>query len=366
MNGTQRPLCAIVLAAGQGTRMRSTRPKPLHLLCGRPMIRYVLDSLVEVAPSPVVVVVGHHADRLTGKLTEDPDEVAVTFAVQEEQLGTGDAVASGLRALDPGDEGDVIVVPGDAPLLRPGTLTRLVTTHRGRGAAATLLTARLDDPSGYGRIIRAPDGQVLEVVEDADATAEQRAVTEVNTSIYCFRRPLLAEALAQVGTDNAQGEMYLPDVIRLLSSTGHAIAVHTVEDAAEARGVNDRVQLAGAEAILRARINEAWMRAGVTMVDPAATYVDRSVELDTDVTLFPGTVLKGATVVGARSVLGPEAHLVDTVVAEGAVVERSTAYASTIGARARVGPYVTLEVGSVVAPDAQVGPRPGRRGDPSD
>ncbi len=352
-----RPLAAIVLAAGAGTRMRSERPKPLHLLCGRSMVLYVLDALVSCTPERVVVVVGHGGERVTKKVAEEAPAFVVDFVEQGVQRGTGDAVSVALTAFpDDGDDDadDVIVVPGDTPLLRPETLAALVAKHAETGAAATVLTAHLDDPTGYGRIVRGREERVVRVVEQADATPEEQAITEVNTSIYCFRRSLLAPALRRLTPENAQGEYYLTDVVSVLHEAGYPVHA-LVADADETHGVNDRRQLASAEAELRRRTNDYWMANGVTMVDPAMTYLDRTVRLANDVTLFPGTMLQGRTVVDEGVEIGPNTRLVDCRVGAHAVVTTTTGQQADVGAGAIVGPYASLPPGSLVPEGAVTG-----------
>ena len=357
-----RPLSAVVLAAGHGTRMRSARPKPLHRLCGRPMILHVLDALAELPVDRVVVVVGHRAEWVTKTLIEHaPAGMAIEFVEQVEQRGTGDAMAVALTGLpeeEDGEDGDVVVLPGDTPLLRPGTLARLVRAHRGTDQAATLLTAVLDDPTGYGRVVRGRDDAVARVVEDGDATDDERDVREVNTSMYCFRRSVLAPALRRLSPANAQGGYYLTDVVGVLYEAGHRVGSVVVEDTMEVAGVNDRAQLAVAEAELRDRINERWMRRGVTMWDPVTTYIDVDVSLATDVVLLPGVILQGACVVGEHAEVGPDARLVDTIVGDGAVVTSSVCRRSVIGADARIGPFAVLEEGTEVPAGGVVGPAP--------
>ena len=356
---SERRVSAIVLAAGEGTRMRSDRPKPLHLLCGRAMVRYVLDALTGCAVERAVVVVGHGAERVVKKLQEEPLPFALDFVEQRVQRGTGDAASVGLTGLPEESDtvdGDVVVLPGDTPLLRPETLARLVDEHRLSGAACTLLTARLADPTGYGRVVRGRDGNVVRIVEQADATDDERAIDEVNTGIYCFRRGLLAPSLRRLTPDNAQGEYYLTDVVGVLADAGHPVVSIVSDDPVETQGVNDRVQLAAAEHELRRRTNETWLRAGVTMLDPAVTYVEVTVELAPDVTLFPGVVLQGRTTVGAGAEIGPGTRLVDCTVGAGAVIEHTVARLATIGADAVVGPYAVLEPGAVVSEGIRTGP----------
>ena len=241
------------------------------------------------------------------------------------------------------------MLPGDAPLVRPATLAALITEHRDRDAAATLLTARLADPTGYGRVVRQRGGDVARIVEDADATDEEREITEVATSMYCFRHSVLAPALRRISPNNAKGEYYLTDTVAVLADAGYPVVSFVVPHGSEAAGVNDRAQLAAAEAELRSRINERWMRRGVTMIDPDATYLDASVRLGPDVTLYPGVVLEGQTVIGRQAVIGPSCHLVDCEVGAGARVEHTVARDATIGEEATVGPYVTLHPGAEVA-----------------
>ena len=355
---TERRLAAIVLAAGEGTRMRSVRPKPLHLLCGRAMVLYVLDSLADCEVDKAVVVVGHGAEQVTKKLQEQAGDLLLDFVEQRVQRGTGDAVSVGLTALaeDDLDDDDVIVLPGDTPLLRASTISRLVREHQLSGAACTMLTAESDDATGYGRVIRGKDDRVVRIVEERDATDEERAVQEWNTAIYCFRRSLLAPALRRVTPDNAQGEYYLTDVIAVLHDAGYPIVAVRTDDDAEPQGINDRKQLALAEAALRRRTNEAWLGRGVTMVDPDRTYIDATVRLAPDVTIFPGTLLQGATTVGEGAEVGPDTRLVDCTIGAGAVVEHTVGRQADVGERAIVGPFAVLEPGAHVPSGARTGP----------
>jgi bifunctional UDP-N-acetylglucosamine pyrophosphorylase/glucosamine-1-phosphate N-acetyltransferase len=342
--------------------MRSALPKPLHRLCGRPMVLHVLDALAELPVERVVVVVGDGSGELTKTLqAEAPAQLCLEFVEQVRPLGTGDAVAVALTALpeaygDDVDEGDLVVLPGDAPLLRPATLAALVRAHRACDAAATVLTARLADPSGYGRVVRAKGGDVARIVEHVDASEAEREIDEVATSIYCFRHGVLAPALRRVSPNNAQGEYYLTDAIAVLHEAGYPIAALEADDPVEASGVNDRVQLAVAEAELRQRINERWMRKGVTMTDPAQTYIDAAVVLEEDVTVLPGTVLEGTTTIGSGAVIGPSTHLLDCRVGPGARVEHSVAEGAVVGEGSIVGPFACLARGVRLAPGTRTGP----------
>jgi bifunctional UDP-N-acetylglucosamine pyrophosphorylase/glucosamine-1-phosphate N-acetyltransferase len=357
---SQRPLSAIVLAAGEGTRMRSSRPKPLHYLCGRAMVLYVLDSLATSDVRRAVVVVGHGAERVTKKLLDAAPDTPLEFVEQAVQRGTGDAVGVALTAftaeeLDDADA-DVLVMPGDTPLLRAETVAALVEAHRSTDAACTLLTARLDDPTGYGRVVRGRDERVERVVEQADASEEERAIDEVNTSIYCFRASVLGPALRRITPENAQGEYYLTDVVEVLAGAGYRVSAVVADDPADTKGVNDRLQLAAAEAELRRRTNEGWMRKGVTMVDPDRTYVDATVTLAPDVTLFPDTILQGRCVVGDGAEIGPNARLVDCIVGARSIVEHTVGRDAEVGEDVHLGPFVVLERGSSVPAGARPGP----------
>ncbi len=339
--------------------MRSECPKPLHPLCGRPMVLHVLHAVAELELSRAVVVVGHGAERVTKAVAEQPPVgLHLDFVEQRVQRGTGDAVSVALTAFpdDDLDDGDIIVLPGDTPLLRPPTLAALVRAHRAADAAATVMTARVVDPTGYGRVVRDKGGRVARIVEQADATPEELAVDEINTSIYIFRRSVMAPALRRLVPDNAQGEYYLTDVVAVLHDAGYPVTSLVVEDSMEAAGVNDRAQLAVAEAELRDRINERWMRRGVTMVDPEHTYVDTTVMLAADVTLYPGTYLQGATVVDAGAELGPDTQLEDCEIGARAVVSATVGRLAHVGADAVVGPWAYLGPGARVAPGQVTGP----------
>jgi bifunctional UDP-N-acetylglucosamine pyrophosphorylase/glucosamine-1-phosphate N-acetyltransferase len=349
------PLSAIVLAAGEGTRMRSTRPKPLHVLCGKAMVLYVLDSLGDLTVERAVVVVGHGADRVTKKLSDAAGDLPLEFVEQTVQRGTGDAVSVALTTFgdplddDDDDDGiDVLVLPGDTPLLRPETLDELVATHVANGNAATLLTSVMDDPTGYGRVIRASDGRVLRIIEQRDASPDELDVHEVCTSIYAFRRDLVGPALRNLTTDNSQHEFYLTDVIGGLAVMGHRIGC-VQAPAGETQGVNDRWQLALAERELRARTNRRWLLNGVTMLDPRQTFIDVTVRLGRDVTIYPGSILQGQTVVGEGCEIGPDTRLDDCAIGAGSRVEHTVGRDAEVGEGATVGPYAYLGPGSSVA-----------------
>lgn len=339
--------------------MRSTRPKPLHLLCGRAMVLYVLDALPQAEVDRAVIVVGHGGEQVTKKLMDDGAGLRLEFVEQHQQRGTGDAVEVGLSGLpeDDLDDDDVLVLLGDTPLLRSETVAALVAEHRLSGAACTILTARMDDPTGYGRVVRTgKEERVVRIVEQADASPEEAAIDEINTGIFCFRRSLLSPALRRINPDNAQGELYLTDVVEVLAEAGHKVVSVVVEDARETQGVNDRAQLASAEADLRARTNLAWQAKGVTMVDPTSTYIDAAVTLAPDVTLFPGTILQGRTTIGAGVEIGPGCRLVDCTVGEHTTLEHTIARRAEIGDDCQVGPYAVLEPGTHLKAGTHTGP----------
>ena len=351
-------ISAIILAAGVGTRMRSRTPKPLHPICGRPMLLHVVHALESVRPRSTVVVVGHGGD-LVSEETERlaPVWAGVRFAEQVQQNGTGDATAVGMTRLDGDDYDDdsvVLVLPGDTPLLRSETLAELVRSHDENRNAATILTSTLDDPSGYGRVVRAGDGRVLRVVEQRDASPEELDIKEWNTGVYAFRRDLLGPALRNLDADNSQGEYYLTDVIAQLADLGHRVGCVRAPSA-ETQGVNDRWQLALAEREMRNRTNRHWLSAGVTMFDPRQTFLDVTVTIGTDVTLYPGTILRGATSIGDGSRIGPSTHLEDCAVGRECVVENSVGVGATIGDAAHVGPFAHLPAGTAVPSGAVSG-----------
>jgi bifunctional UDP-N-acetylglucosamine pyrophosphorylase/glucosamine-1-phosphate N-acetyltransferase len=286
-----------------------------------------------------------------------PDWANVAFVEQHEQNGTGDAASIGMTAFtgdDYDDESTIVVLPGDTPLLRPETLRELVDTHNECGNAATLLTSVMENPSGYGRVIRKADGQASRIVEHRDAAPDELDVHEVCTSIYAFRRDLLGPALRKLTTDNAQGEYYLTDVVSVLAAMGHRIGCVQAPEG-ETQGVNDRWQLAMAERELRARTNRAWLLNGVTMLDPRQTFIDVTVKLGRDVTLYPGTLLEGNTVVGDGCEIGPDTRLDDCVVGPDCLVQHTVGLEAEIGAGARVGPFAHLPAGSHVAEGAVTG-----------
>jgi bifunctional UDP-N-acetylglucosamine pyrophosphorylase / glucosamine-1-phosphate N-acetyltransferase len=347
-----RPVAVIVLAAGEGTRMNSRIPKVLHALCGRSMLGHVLAAAGELDPRHLVVVAGHRREEVSADAVRYAPEVRVV--VQEHQAGTGHAVRVVTEAL--GDlPGVVVVTYGDMPLLRARTLAAVIREHHAAGNAVTVLTARVPDPSGYGRIIRDDGGSLAQIVEDADATAAQRAIDEINSGCYAFDGALLAGAVKRVATANAQGQEYLTDVVAILRRDGHPVGAVLAADPGEIQGVNDRVQLAQVRRAYNERLLEAWMRAGVTIVDPASTWIDADVTIGQDTEIGPGTQLEGRTVIGAGARIGPGCQLTDTAVGDNAAVTHAVCVQAEIGPDATVGPYAYLRPGTRIGPGAHIG-----------
>ncbi|MEV0132058.1 bifunctional UDP-N-acetylglucosamine diphosphorylase/glucosamine-1-phosphate N-acetyltransferase GlmU [Dactylosporangium sp. NPDC050688] len=346
----------IILAAGEGKRMKSALPKVLHPLLGRTLVGHVLAAAQEAVGGAVTVVVGHGGELVRAHLEQvAPEAVPVT---QIEQRGTGHAVrialdeAPGLAA---GLTGTVVVLNGDIPLLRAETLSALIHTHESTKAAATVLTAEVADPTGLGRIVRNRGGEFAAIVEERDATPAQRGIREINSGAYVFDAERLREMLGKLSTDNDQGEEYLTDVIGLLAEAGAPIVAHRAPDATETLGANDRAELAGLRALMRDRINDEWMRDGVAIIDPATTWIDVTVTLARDAVVEPNTHLRGATRIGEGAVVGPDTTLVDVVVGDGATVMRTHALSSEIGPQASVGPFAYLRPGTSLGRKSKIG-----------
>lgn len=346
-------LAIVILAAGQGTRMKSATPKLLHPLAGVPMVSHVLATARALDAAHVVAVVRHERDSLVEVISAElPDSIIVD---QDEVPGTGRAVEQAVAALPDGFDGDVLVINGDVPLLDADTLHTLVTRHRADGAAATLLSAVLADATGYGRIIRTADGAVDSIVEQKDATEAERAVTEINAGVYVFALSLLRTELAKLTTNNAQGEKYLTDVVGLLRADGLEVSAIPVAEPWLVEGVNDRAQLSAQAARLNAMIIRGWQLSGVTIQDPSSTWIDVQVTLAPDVTVKPGTQILRATDVATGAIIGPDTTLVDCEVGANAEVKRTDATLAVIGAGASVGPFSYLRPGTILGADGKIG-----------
>jgi bifunctional UDP-N-acetylglucosamine pyrophosphorylase / glucosamine-1-phosphate N-acetyltransferase len=342
----------VVLAAGEGKRMKSATPKMLHPLLGRTLLGHVLTAAGSAAAQRTIVVVGHKADQVEAHLVEiAPGAVPV---LQAQQNGTGHAVRIALEAV-PEATGTVVVLNADVPLLRPETVASLIEAHEAGARGATVLAAEVTDPTGLGRIIRDAGGGLERIVEERDASAAERRISEINAGIYAFDIASLRAALGKLSTDNDQGEEYLTDVFALLAAGGEPVGVFLAPDAVETLGCNDRAELARLRALLRDRVNAAWMRAGVSILDPATTWIDVTVTLSPDAEIDQNSQLLGATSVGAGAIVGPDTTLIDTTVAEGAVVLRTHSIGAQIGPGATVGPFSFLRPGTRLGRKAKVG-----------
>jgi bifunctional UDP-N-acetylglucosamine pyrophosphorylase/glucosamine-1-phosphate N-acetyltransferase len=332
--------------------MKSSRSKLLHEIAGHSMLSYAVTAATAVQPEHIVVVVGHLRDQVEAHLADIAPHVLI--AVQDEQLGTGHAVQVALSQL--ADlTGDVIVTMGDVPMLTSDTLAALLEEHRARQAAVTVLTAQVPEPSGYGRILRDADGTVTGIVEHRDADQMQRDITEINSGIYVFDAAVLRAALTEIAPMNDQGELYLSDVPAVVRQAGKRVGALLIDDLWQTEGVNDRIQLSRMNVEVNRRILERWMRDGVTVVDPATTWVHASVDLAADVILLPGTSLEGATSVAAGARIGPDTTLIDVEVGENAVVTRTQASLSVIGPGANVGPFAYLRPGTILGAGGKIG-----------
>ncbi|WP_040164837.1 bifunctional UDP-N-acetylglucosamine diphosphorylase/glucosamine-1-phosphate N-acetyltransferase GlmU [Microbacterium gorillae] len=350
---SENELAIVILAAGQGTRMRSRTPKVLHEIGGRSLVGHVITTAERLEATHIEVVVRHEREAVVSHLTAHFPSVAIVE--QDEIPGTGRAVEAAVAAL-PGDyDGDVLVLSGDVPLLDEHTLADLIAAHRASGAAATVLSARLPDPTGYGRVIRDADGTVSRIVEQKDASADEAAVSEINSGVYVFRAASLRDTLPRIGTDNAQGEKYLTDVIGLLRAAGAPVAATIAPDARLTEGVNDRVQLSEVARVLNARIVRHWQREGVTVMDPATTWIDDTVTLAPDVTILPNTFLLRSTTVSTGAVIGPDTTLSDCEVGEDAVIKRADGNLAVIGAGATVGPWAYLRPNTQLGEGGKIG-----------
>ena len=332
--------------------MRSKTPKVLHMMLGRTLLGHVLAAVEPLAPEQSLVVVGHGREAVSAHLSRVAP--SATAVVQDQQLGTGHAVRTAL-AQCPDTEGTCLVVCADTPLLTADTLSALVTAHQSQGAAATVLTAWLADPTGYGRVIRDAHGGVVAIVEQADADVEQQRVNEINSGIYAFELTQLRPVLADLSTDNKQGEEYLTDVLALLRTQGATVSAREAPDPGEVLGVNDRVQLAQARDIMRTRINEHWMRKGVSIIDPSSTMIGVDVRLEADSTVHPWTLLEGKTTVATGAEIGPGCQVMDSEIGRDVRVKYSTLDSAFVGDNASVGPYASLRPGTTLAKGARVG-----------
>ena len=340
---------AIVLAAGQGTRMKSSLYKVLHPVCGKPMVAHVIDHIQQLGTDRIVTIVGHGAEKVEQTLGNVSE-----YALQAEQLGTAHAVMQAESVL--GDlDGTTIVICGDTPLIRTSTIEELIQHHRNTNAKATILTAFANDPTGYGRIIRGDQGEVLRNVEQKDATVEEQAIQEINTGTYCFDNRALFEALHKVNNDNAQGEYYLPDVLSILREEGAFVGAYATDDFSETLGVNDRVALSQAEETMRLRIAEKHMRNGVTIINPQNTYISADAEIGRDTVLQPGVMIEGKTIIGSECIIGPNSQISNSTIGDDVTINASVVLDSTIGNHTTVGPFAHIRPESQLGEDVRIG-----------
>ncbi|ASK61711.1 UDP-N-acetylglucosamine diphosphorylase/glucosamine-1-phosphate N-acetyltransferase [Virgibacillus phasianinus] len=340
---------AVILAAGQGTRMKSKLYKVLHPVMGRPMVQHVLNQVKTVNLDEIVTVVGFGADTVIDKIGN-----VSKFVVQEEQLGTGHAVQQAEEILQD-KEGTTIVVCGDTPLITDDTYQELFDHHEKENAKATILTTKIDNPTGYGRVIRNETGEVERIVEQKDANETELAVNEINTGTYCFDNQALFQALKEVSNDNAQGEYYLPDVIEILRGKQQKVSAFITANDEETLGVNDRVALAQAEKVMKKRINEKHMRNGVTIIDPDHTYIGPDVIIEQDVLIHPGSIITGESSIKSNAEIGPHTEIANCSIGEGTVVRQSVANDSRIGARVKIGPYAHIRPQASIGNEAKIG-----------
>ncbi|KYG32820.1 bifunctional UDP-N-acetylglucosamine diphosphorylase/glucosamine-1-phosphate N-acetyltransferase GlmU [Priestia endophytica] len=340
---------AVILAAGQGTRMKSSLYKVLHPVCGKPMVEHVVDQLRTLNLDSIVTIVGHGAEMVKTQLGDRS-----LYALQEEQLGTAHAVMQADSVLKD-KKGTTIVVCGDTPLITSETIEAVLNYHDQNEAKATILTAHTDNPTGYGRIVRNEEGHVLKIVEHKDATEQEREIGEINTGTYCFDNEFLFSVLSQVSNDNVQGEYYLPDVIEILQSKGEKVLAYQTDDFAETLGVNDRYALSQAEATMRARINKKHMLNGVTIQDPANTYISADAEIGRDTVLLPGVVINGKVSIGERSVIGPHSELKDCQIGEETTIRQSVVHDSEVGHKVNIGPFAHIRPQSLIGDEVRVG-----------
>ncbi|RJQ31910.1 MAG: bifunctional N-acetylglucosamine-1-phosphate uridyltransferase/glucosamine-1-phosphate acetyltransferase [Actinobacteria bacterium] len=344
-------LACIILAAGQGTRMKSSLPKVLHNVCGKSMIYYVLSSAYSVKPARCILVLGHGNKEVSQQL---PEQFPAKTVIQRQQLGTAHAVSVAVKKLG-GHKGDILVLYGDTPLITPQTLKSLVRTHQKNKADVTMLTTILDNPTGYGRIVRSKDGRFAAIVEQADASSNQKKIKEVNPGIYIFKATKLLSFIKKVSKNNAQGEYYLTDVVGYLASA--KAKVETLDVCAdEVQGINSLAELALAEKIMRGRINEGWMAKGVTLVDPETTYIDYDVKLGPDTTILPGCLIRGNTKIGSEATIGPFSHLREgTVIKNGAKVGAFCEIKNSVIAENSKVPHLSYIGDAVVGKNVNIG-----------
>ncbi|MFF2501659.1 bifunctional UDP-N-acetylglucosamine diphosphorylase/glucosamine-1-phosphate N-acetyltransferase GlmU [Peribacillus sp. NPDC058075] len=340
---------AIILAAGQGTRMKSKLYKVLHPVCGKPMVQHVIDQVNQLQIEDIVTVIGHGAEKVQEQLGD-----SCKYALQEQQLGTAHAVMQAESVLS-AKSGTTLVICGDTPLIKAETMKELIALHEQSQAKATILTAYADNPAGYGRVLRGEGGLVEKIVEHKDASDEERYVKEINTGTYCFDNQALFNALKKVSNENVQGEYYLPDVIEILKQEGEVVTAFQSSDFEETLGVNDRVALSQAEQILRKRINETHMRNGVTIIDPLTTFIEADVQIGQDTVINPGSFIKGKSIIGQDCLIGPNTEISNCEIGDGTEVLQSVVHESSIGSFVKIGPFAHVRPQSDIKDSVKIG-----------
>ncbi|MDM5304066.1 bifunctional UDP-N-acetylglucosamine diphosphorylase/glucosamine-1-phosphate N-acetyltransferase GlmU [Peribacillus frigoritolerans] len=340
---------AIILAAGQGTRMKSKLYKVLHPVCGKPMVQHVIDQVNQLQIEDIVTVIGHGAEKVQEQLGD-----SCKYALQEQQLGTAHAVMQAESVLS-AKSGTTLVICGDTPLIKAETMKELIALHEQSRAKATILTAYADNPAGYGRVLRGEGGLVEKIVEHKDASEEERYVKEINTGTYCFDNQALFSALQKVSNENVQGEYYLPDVIEILKEEGEVVTAFQSSEFEETLGVNDRVALSQAEQILRKRINEKHMRNGVTIIDPLTTFIEADVQIGQDTVINPGSFIKGKSIIGQDCLIGPNTEISDCEIGDGTEVLQSVVHESSIGSSVKIGPFAHVRPQSDIKDSVKIG-----------
>lgn len=340
---------ALILAAGKGTRMKSKKYKVLHPVCGKPMVQHVVETAQKIDPQQTILIVGHGAEEVQKHLGPN-----LTYVLQEEQLGTGHAVMMAKDQLQ-GKQGLTLILYGDTPLITSAVLEELIRSHEEQHADATILTAKMPDPAGYGRIVRDSSGEVLRIIEHKDASEEERAIQEINTGIYCFNNEILLASLDQITNNNAQHEYYITDCIEIIKNQGYKVSAYLTQDTDVTHGVNDRIGLAEAERLMRIRINQEHMRQGVTIVDPESTYIGPDVQIGIDTVIYPGTILRGNTIIGEDCTIGPHAELVNAQIGQDTQITHSVLTDCEIGSHTAVGPFAYIRPGTQVGDHCRVG-----------